>query len=314
MLGMHGSYEANMAMYECDLMIAIGVRFDDRITGKLEKFSPNSQKIHIDIDSKEFNKNVKVAITIKQDAVLFLNDLYELLLKNQHKIKNISTWWQQIEQWRSVDSFAYNQDFNKTILPQFALDTLYKKTKHKEPFFVTDVGQHQMWAAQYCKVNKPKRFISSSGLGTMGFGLPAAIGMQVANKDDTIVLITGDGSFMMTMNEMAVIKKYKLPIKIVLLNNSNLGMVRQWQEMFFDKNFSEVFLKQSNPNFVNLAQSFDIKARKVSNAKEVENAIIEMINHNDAYLLEIVVSGEENVYPMIPSGKGHNEVILRSSC
>lgn len=310
MLGMHGSYEANIAMHECDLMFAIGVRFDDRVTGKLQQFSPNSKKIHVDIDKKELGKNVKIDLSYQMDAVEFLKELYLLLLKNKHKINDISHWWNRIEECREKKSFAYDQQKYQDILPQYALDILYEKTKSKDPFFVTDVGQHQMWAAQYCKVNKPKRFISSSGLGTMGFGLPAAIGIQVANPEDLTILVTGDGSLMMSIQEMATLLRYNLPVKIVLLNNSVLGMVRQWQEMFFEENFSEIDLSHSNPNFVALAESFRISANKVSNPKDVEHEIEKMIHHNGAYLLEIVVKSDENVYPMIPSGKAHNEMIL----
>ena len=319
MLGMHGSYEANMAMYKCDLMLAIGVRFDDRITGNLKKFSPNSKKVHVDIDMKELNKLVKVDMAVNMSSTEFLNgmlDFVEVELKkdkNVFNINNTKNWWKQIEKWRSVNCFEYKQKQgrNAKILPQFVLDTLNDIAKKYNPFYCTDVGQHQIWATQYCKVNDKRKFITSGGLGTMGFGLPASIGVQVANPEDKVVLITGDGSLIMTMHEMATIKKYKLPVKIVLLNNSRLGMVKQWQEMFYNKNYSETNLEQSNPDFVKLAKSFSIKAKRVKKVKDVKVALEKMLKSKTAYLLEFITDPDENVYPMIPVGNGHGEIVLR---
>ena len=319
MLGMHGSYEANMAMYKCDLMLAIGVRFDDRITGDLKKFSPNSKKVHIDIDKKELNKLVKVDVAVNMNSTDFLNGMLDFVEGELKKDKNVldknntKDWWKQIEEWRSVNCFEYKQkhDRKAKILPQYLLDTLNNVAKKYNPFYCTDVGQHQIWATQYCKVDDKRRFITSGGLGTMGFGLPASIGVQVANPDDKVVLITGDGSLIMTMHEMATIKKYKLPVKIVLLNNSRLGMVKQWQEMFYNKNYSETNLEQSNPDFVKLAKSFSIKARRVKKVKDVKIALQKMLKSKKAYLLEVVVDPDENVYPMIPVGNGHGEIVLR---
>lgn len=319
MLGMHGSYEANMAMYKCDLMLAIGVRFDDRITGDLKKFSPNSKKVHVDIDKKEINKLVKVDVAVNMNSTDFLSEMLKFVEEELQKDKNVldknntKDWWKQIEEWRKVKCFEYKQSkkIGAKILPQFLLDTLNDVAKKYNPFYCTDVGQHQIWATQYCKVDDKRRFITSGGLGTMGFGLPASIGVQIANPDDKVVLITGDGSLIMTMHEMATIKKYKLPVKIVLLNNSRLGMVKQWQEMFYDKNYSETNLEQSNPNFVKLAKSFSIKAKRVKRVKNVKNALEKMMQSKKAYLLEVVVDPNENVYPMIPVGNGHGEVILR---
>ena len=319
MLGMHGSYEANMAMYKCDLMLAIGVRFDDRITGDLKKFSPNSKKVHVDIDKKEINKLVKVDVAVNMNSTDFLSEMLKFVEEELQKDKNVfdrnntKDWWKQIEEWRKVKCFEYKQSkkIGAKILPQFLLDTLNDVAKKYNPFYCTDVGQHQIWATQYCKVDDKRRFITSGGLGTMGFGLPASIGVQIANPDDKVVLITGDGSLIMTMHEMATIKKYKLPVKIVLLNNSRLGMVKQWQEMFYDKNYSETNLEQSNPNFVKLAKSFSIKAKRVRKVKNVKNALEKMMQSKKAYLLEVVVDPNENVYPMIPVGNGHGEVILR---
>ena len=319
MLGMHGSYEANMAMYKCDLMLAIGVRFDDRITGDLKKFSPNSKKVHIDIDKKELNKLVKVDVAVNMNSTEFLDGMLEFVEEELKKDKNVldknntKEWWKQIEKWRSVNCFEYKQkqERNAKILPQFLLDTLNNVAKKYNPFYCTDVGQHQIWATQYCKVNDKRRFITSGGLGTMGFGLPASIGVQVANPNEKVVLITGDGSLIMTMHEMATIKKYKLPVKIVLLNNSRLGMVKQWQEMFYNKNYSETNLEQSNPDFVKLAKSFSIKAKRVKKVKDVKVALEKMMKSKTAYLLEVVVDPDENVYPMIPVGNGHGEIVLR---
>ena len=319
MLGMHGSYEANMAMYKCDLMLAIGVRFDDRITGDLKKFSPNSKKVHVDIDKKELNKLVKVDMAVNMSSTDFLNGMLKFVEEELKKDKdvfnknNTQNWWKQIAKWRSVNCFEYNQKQgrNAKILPQFVLDTLNDVAKKYNPFYCTDVGQHQIWATQYCKVDDKRRFITSGGLGTMGFGLPASIGVQVANPNEKVVLITGDGSLIMTMHEMATIKKYKLPVKIVLLNNSRLGMVKQWQEMFYNKNYSETNLEQSNPDFVKLAKSFSIKARRVKKVKDVKIALQKMLKSKKAYLLEVVVDPDENVYPMIPVGNGHGEIVLR---
>ena len=319
MLGMHGSYEANMAMYKCDLMLVIGVRFDDRITGDLKKFSPNSKKVHVDIDKKELNKLVKVDIAVNMNSTDFLIEMLEFIetkLKNDKNAldkNNTIDWWKQIEEWKSVKCFSYQQyqKKNSKIMPQFVLDMLNKLAKKYNPFYCTDVGQHQVWATQYCKVNDKRHFITSGGLGTMGFGLPAAIGTQVAHPDEKVILITGDGSFIMTMHEMATIKKYQLPIKIVILNNSRLGMVKQWQEMFYDKNYSETNLEFSNPNFIKLARSFSIKARRVGKVRNVKTALKKMLKSKKAYLLEIVVDPDENVYPMIPVGNGHGEIVLR---
>ena len=319
MLGMHGSYEANMAMYKCDLMLAIGVRFDDRITGDLKKFSPNSKKVHVDIDRKELNKLVKVDVAVNMSSTEFLNEMLKFVDAEIKKDKNVldknntKDWWKQIEEWRGVKCFAYKdfQEKNPRIMPQFVLDTLNEVGKKYNPFYCTDVGQHQIWATQYCKVNDKRRFITSGGLGTMGFGLPASIGVQVANPEDKVVLITGDGSLIMTMHEMATIKKYKLPVKIVLLNNSRLGMVKQWQEMFYNKNYSETNLEQSNPDFVKLAKSFSIKAKRVKKVKDVKVALEKMMKSKKAYLLEFITDPDENVYPMIPVGNGHGEIVLR---
>ena len=315
MLGMHGSYEANMALYNCDLMIVIGARFDDRVTCALSKFSPNSVKIHIDIDNKELNKLVKVDFSIKMDSYDFLKKFYNILNENKNIIPDVKSWWKEIDEYRKNKSFYYKQD-NRKIKPQFVLDVLNNivRKSNKKTFFTTDVGQHQIWASQYLKVDDKRCFITSGGLGTMGFGLPAAIGAKIANKQDDVILITGDGSFIMTMHEMATIKRHKIPVKIIILNNSRLGMVKQWQELFYKKNYSETNLEDSNPDFIKNAKSFGIKAKRITKVKSVEKELTKMLNSKDAYLLEICVDPNENVYPMIPVGKGHNEIMLNQDC
>ena len=318
MLGMHGSYEANMSLYNCDLMIVLGARFDDRVTCALSKFSPNSVKVHVDLDKTELNRLVKVDFPINMDCFEFLNNFYKELEKNSDKIPNIQDWWKEINEWRQVKSFAYTQKKHKKIKPQFLLDTLNYVVrnckKNKKTFFATDVGQHQVWATQYLKLDDKRCFITSGGLGTMGFGLPSAIGCQLANKKDNVILITGDGSFTMTMHEMAMIRRYRIPVKIVVVNNTRLGMVKQWQELFYHKNYSETNLESGNPNFVKNAKSFGIKAKKITKVKDVKKALIKMLNSKRAYLLEVYVDPDENVYPMIPVGKGHNEIILNQDC
>ena len=311
MLGMHGTYEANMAMHDCDLMIAIGVRFDDRITGKLAAFSPNSKKIHIDIDPAEINKNVKVDLSIVADC----GEIIEKLLNKLHnsKFTKLENWWDKIKTWQNIKCLDYQQDNESTILPQYALDKLYELTKKYSPIFTTDVGQHQMWAAQYCKVQKAGHFISSSGLGTMGFGLPAAIGAQLSSANQVVICITGEGSFMMNIQELSTIKRYNLPIKIVLLRNNYLGMVRQWQDRFYQGRHTEVDFSAICPDFDILMSSFGIKSKTISNPNEIENSIKEMVDYKGAFFLQIEVKRDENVYPMIAPNSAHNEIILKDN-
>jgi len=312
MLGMHGTYEANMAMHDCDLMLAIGVRFDDRVTGKLELFSPNSKKVHIDIDPSELNKNIKVDIAITGSCDVFLEKLLNELKKQQALInhENTKEWWSIINKWKEKDSYGFTQEPNGDILPHYVLDEAYKITKKYYPFFTTDVGQHQMWAAQYCKVSKQRRFITSAGLGTMGFGLPAAIGAQIAKPNDLIVCITSEGSFMMNMQELMTVKKYNLPVKILMLQNNYLGMVRQWQDLFYSGRLMEVDFEVSAPNFVMLCASFGIKAKVVDKVENVTAAIEEMVNYEGAYFLSVLTKRKMDVYPMIAPGKAHNEMIF----
>ncbi len=312
MLGMHGTYEANMAMFDCDIMLNIGARFDDRITGRVDKFSPNSKKIHIDIDDCSINKIINVEVGIVADAEIALQALIEEW-KNQeigNKKHQISDWWKQINKWQEVGSLSYiNSD--KIIKPAFALQTLNKLTKEESPFVSTDVGQHQMWAAQYLTFDKPCKWLTSGGLGTMGFGLPAAIGAQIANPNSLVYCVSGDASFLMNMQELGTVKQYQLPIKIIILNNRYMGMVRQWQELVYNGRESQSYM-ESLPDFVKLAECFGIKGMRCDNPLELEEKFVEMLNHQGPVLFDCVVEKSENVFPMIPAGAAHNEILLGS--
>ncbi len=312
MLGMHGTYEANMAMYDCDVMINIGARFDDRVTGRVSGFSPNSKKIHIDIDDCSINKIIHVDVSITGDAA----EVIEALLaewhrrKNHNREKEISSWWNQIKKWQAIDSLSYEKS-EKEIKPEYALQRLNALTRDQKPFVSTDVGQHQMWAAQYLQFDKPKKWLTSGGLGTMGYGVPAALGAQVANPNDLVICVSGDASFMMNMQELATIKQYNLPVKIIILNNRYMGMVRQWQELIYEKRESQSYM-ESLPDFMLLAQSFGIKGIECSDPKQHDEKIMEMISHKGPVLFNCVVAQMENVFPMIPAGSAHNEILLGS--
>ena len=313
MLGMHGTYEANNAMHECDLMINIGARFDDRITGRVDAFSPNSKKIHIDIDPSSINKIVKVDLAIVGDCLSVLNDMLTTLKKkhsdfcNSNK-ENISTWWKQINKWREVKSLSYKRD-DKLIMPQYAVERLYELTKNQDAFITTEVGQHQMWAAQFYKFDKPNRWMTSGGLGTMGYGLPAAIGTQIANPGKLVVDIAGEASILMNIQEMSTAVQYKLPIKIFILNNQWMGMVRQWQELLHGKNYSESYT-EALPDFVKLAEAYGAIGMRATTPKELDEKIKEMIDVDRPVIFDCLVKKDENCFPMIPSGKAHNEMIL----
>jgi acetolactate synthase I/II/III large subunit len=310
MLGMHGTYEANMAMYECDVMINIGARFDDRVTGRVSGFSPNSKKIHIDIDDCSINKIIHVDVPIVGDARLVLEALLTEWEKrgNKNRSSEISTWWNKIKKWQKIDSLSYEKS-DKEIKPEYAMQRLNALTKTIKPFISTDVGQHQMWAAQYLQFDEPKKWLTSGGLGTMGYGVPAAMGAQVANPDNLVVCVSGDASFMMNMQELATLKQYNLPVKIFILNNRYMGMVRQWQELIYEKRESQSYM-ESLPDFMKLAESFGIKGIECTNPKQLDEKIIEMINHKGPVLFNCVVSKSENVFPMIPAGSAHNEILL----
>ena len=316
MLGMHGSYEANNAMHDCDLMINIGARFDDRITGKIDEFSPNSKKVHIDIDPSSINKNVKVDLPIVGDV----GEVISSIIKTIKKIKpnfeksnkqKISKWWEKIQKWRSIKSFDFVNS-TEIIKPQYAVQRLYELTKDKDTYITTEVGQHQMWAAQHYKFNKPNRWMTSGGLGTMGYGLPAAVGVQVANPNKLVIDIAGEASVLMTMQEMSTAVQYSLPIKIFILNNEYMGMVRQWQELLHDKNYSESYTA-ALPDFVKLAEAYGCVGIRATTPDELDEKIKEMINVNKPVIFDCLVDKEENCFPMIPSGKPHNQMLLGPS-
>ena len=313
MLGMHGTYEANNAMHDCDLMINIGARFDDRITGKIDEFSPKSKKIHIDIDPSSINKNVEVDLALVGDVKLVLEKLVSVFKQKKPNFANsnkqkISAWWNQIEKWRKKNSLGFINS-KEVIKPQFAVQRLYELTKAQDAFITTEVGQHQMWAAQHYKFDKPNRWMTSGGLGTMGYGLPAAVGVQVANPDKLVIDIAGEASVLMTMQEMSTAVQYKLPIKIFILNNEYMGMVRQWQELLHEKNYSESYVA-ALPDFVKLAEAYGCVGIRANKPDELDGKIEQMLSVNKPVIFDCVVDKTENCYPMIPSGKPHNQMLL----
>ena len=310
MLGMHGTYEANMAMYNCDLMICVGARFDDRITGKVSGFSPNSKKIHFDIDASSFNKSVNVDLTVKGDLFRILKLINEKISKKNLLFKKSKyiEWWKQIEKWRSRNCLKYKQS-KKVIKPQYALQRLNELTKKLNPFITTEVGQHQMWAAQFIEFNKPKHWMTSGGLGTMGYGLPAALGVQIAHPKGLVIDVAGEASILMNIQEMSTIKQYRLPVKVFILNNNYMGMVRQWQELLHGNRLSESYM-ESLPDFVKLAESFGATGLRVEKPDEVDDLVKEMIKIKGAVICDIVVDPTENCFPMIPSGSTHNQMLL----
>ena len=312
MLGMHGTYEANLAMHNCDVMLNVGARFDDRVTGRLNAFAPNSKKVHIDVDKSSINKVVSVDYGIVGDCEEILSVLVQEIKKfhNQKIIKSKTKWWSQINKWKEKDSLGFKQIGNN-IKPQQAIKSLYEKTKNLDTYITTEVGQHQMWAAQYFGFSKPNHWMTSGGLGTMGYGLPSSVGVQIAHPKSLVIDISGEASFLMNMQELSTIVQYKLPIKIFILNNEWMGMVRQWQELNHGSRYSESYTS-SLPDFVKLAESFGITGLRVDNIHNLETTIDEMININGPVIADIRVEKEENCFPMIPSGAAHNEMILSS--
>ena len=311
MLGMHGTYEANMAMYECDVMLAVGARFDDRVTGDLKKFSPNAKIIHIDIDPASIGKNVSVEVPIVGDAGAALEQLLEALEQAsvEQDTESLAQWWAQIDAWRGRDSLGYDSS-DEVIKPQFVVQKLHEVTLG-DAYVTSDVGQHQMWAAQYYGFNKPRRWINSGGLGTMGFGLPSAMGVQLAHPEAAVACVTGEASIIMCIQELSTCKQYDLPIKIINLNNRYMGMVRQWQEFFYDRRYSHSYM-DSLPDFVELASSFGHTGLRIEKPSDVEGALRDAFAKKDQlFFLDFVTDQTENVYPMIAAGAGHNEMVLK---
>ena len=310
MLGMHGTYEANMGMHNCDVLIAIGARFDDRVTGNVEKFCPTATVIHVDIDPASISKNVKVDVPIVGPVDQVLKEMLKTLKESKKKPDAAAqkAWWKQIEEWRAMDCLKYDRD-SELIKPQYVLETLYDVTGGKA-FVTSDVGQHQMWAAQFYKFDKPNRWINSGGLGTMGFGLPAAMGVQFAHPKDAVACVTGEGSIQMCIQELSTCKQYGLPLKIINLNNGCLGMVRQWQQFFYDGRYAMSYM-ESLPDFVKLAEAYGHVGMQITKPEDVEPALKEAFKMKDRLVfMDFLTDKTENVYPMIPAGAGQNEMIL----
>jgi acetolactate synthase-1/2/3 large subunit len=310
MLGMHGTYEANMSMHHSDVLIAIGARFDDRVTGNIEKFCPTARIVHIDIDPASISKNVKVDVPIVGDVANVLKAMIKEMKDSKAKLdaRALKSWWAQIEEWRKEDCMSYDKD-SGLIKPQFVVESLHKLTKGNA-FVTSDVGQHQMFAAQYYGFNKPNRWINSGGLGTMGFGLPSAMGVQFAHQDETVACITGDSSIQMCIQELSTCRQYGLPIKILNLNNGYMGMVRQWQEFFYQGRYAMSYM-ESLPDFVALAEAYGHVGMRIEKPEDVEGAIKEALKLKDKLVfMDFIIDPEENVYPMIPAGAGLNEMIL----
>jgi acetolactate synthase I/II/III large subunit len=310
MLGMHGTYEANNAMHDCDLMIAIGARFDDRITGRLDAFSPGSKKIHIDIDPSSINKNVKIDLGIVGDCAHVLRQLIEVFRAKNASINAnaLTKWWAQIDRWRARKSLFFNNS-KDVIKPQYAVQRLYELTKARDTYITTEVGQHQMWAAQHYHFEAPNRWLTSGGLGTMGYGLPAAIGAQMAHPGALVVDIAGEASILMNMQELSTAAQYRLPVKIFILNNEYMGMVRQWQELLHEGRYSQSY-SAALPDFVKLAEAYGAHGIRCSDPALLDDAIMEMIETQKTVVFDCVVDKTENCLPMIPSGKAHNEMLL----
>jgi acetolactate synthase I/II/III large subunit len=310
MLGMHGTWEANWAMHDCDLMIAVGARFDDRITGRLDAFSPGSKKIHIDIDPSSINKNVKVDLPVVGDCAHVLKDMLHVWRERQFKPdrKALEAWWAQIATWRTKNSLAYRNS-NEIIKPQYAIQRLYELTKDRDTYITTEVGQHQMWAAQFYQFQEPNRWMTSGGLGTMGYGLPASVGVQVAHPNSLVVDIAGEASVLMTMQEMSTAAQYDLPVKIFVINNQYMGMVRQWQELLHGGRYSHSYT-EALPDFVKLAEAYHAHGIRCEHPGELDEKIREMIEVKKPVIFDCVVDPAENCFPMIPSGRAHNEMLL----
>ncbi len=310
MLGMHGTYEANLTMHGCDVMINIGARFDDRVTGRLADFAPDSKKIHVDIDPSSINKNVRVDVPIVGDCAHVLEDMIRIWKARQKRADQtaLKQWWAQIEEWRKRDCLRY-QKTDKVIKPQYALERLRELTRGHDTYITTEVGQHQMWAAQFLPFDQPNRWMTSGGLGTMGYGLPAAIGVQMAHPDALVVDVAGEASTMMNIQELSTAVQYALPIKVFILNNQWMGMVRQWQELLHGSRYSHSY-SEALPDFVKLAEAFGCVGLRASKVSEVDDVIREMIDTKRPVIVDMCVDQKENCFPMIPGGKAHNEILL----
>ena len=310
MLGMHGAFEANNAMHDCDVMIAVGARFDDRVTGRLDAFAPASRKIHIDIDASSIGKNVRADVGIVGDAASVLEDLLEVWKTRGLKTDRnaLADWWREIDVWRARQSFRYRPD-DKLIKPQYAIQRLFEATKDRDVYITTEVGQHQMWAAQFYHFDEPNRWMTSGGLGTMGYGLPAAVGVQVAHPQSLVIDIAGDASVLMTMQEMSTAVQHELPIKIFILNNEWMGMVRQWQQLLHGERYSHSY-SASLPDFVTLAEAYGAVGLRAEHPDELDAKIQQMLQITRPVIFDCRVTKEENCFPMIPSGKAHNEMIM----
>ncbi|WP_422028964.1 acetolactate synthase 3 large subunit [Roseovarius sp.] len=310
MLGMHGLYEANMAMHDCDLLINVGARFDDRITGRVDAFSPHSTRAHIDIDPSSINKVIKTDIPIVGDIAHVLEDVLKIWKSRGRKTnrEGIEKWWKKINEWKKVNCLAFTQA-GKTIKPQYALQRLEELTKDHDRYICTEVGQHQMWAAQYLGFNDPNRWMTSGGLGTMGYGFPASIGVQMAHPDALVINVAGEASWLMNMQEMGTAVQFRLPVKQFIMNNERLGMVRQWQELLHGERYSHSW-SEALPDFVKLAEAFGAKGIQCKDPTELDDAIMEMLEHDGPVIFDCLVEKHENCFPMIPSGEPHNKMLL----
>ena len=311
MLGMHGTYEANMAMNQADLVVAIGARFDDRVTGRLDAFSPNSRKVHIDIDRSSINKTVRIDLGIVADAGHAMEDMVRIWKARQHPKPDTGEWWRRIEGWRAVQCLAYPQSA-EVIMPQRAVRALWEATHARDPIITTEVGQHQMWAAQHFDFEKPNKWLTSGGLGTMGYGLPAAIGAQLGNPKALVIDIAGEASIQMNIQELATATQYRLPVKIFILNNEYMGMVRQWQELTYESRYAESY-SDSLPDFVKLGEAYGWKGIRIEHPDQLEQGIADMLAHDGPVIVDCMVAKLANCFPMIPSGAAHTDMILQAN-